>query len=70
MAATRTPPSTRNSPRGLDFLYDLHRLDAATSRARALAIIVASPDMIRVSCRTPHQMVLANALWRAWEAGG
>jgi hypothetical protein len=42
----------------------------ATSRARALAIIVASPDLIRVSCRTPHQMVLANALCRAWETGG
>lgn len=37
------------------------------SRARALAIIVASPDLIRVSCRTPPQMVLANALCRAWE---
>jgi hypothetical protein len=22
-----------------------------------------------VSCRTPHQMVLANALCRAWETG-
>ncbi len=54
----------------LDFLYDPHRLNVATSRARALAIIVASPDLIRVSCRTPDQMVLANALCRAWEAGG
>ena len=30
-----------------------------------MAIIVASPDLIRVSCRTPHQMTLANALCRA-----
>ncbi len=59
--------STDQAPRGLDFLYDPHRLNVATSRARALAIIVASPDLIRVSCRTPHQMVLANALCRAWE---
>jgi predicted RecB family nuclease len=44
-------------------------LHVATSRARALAIIVASPDLIRVSCRTPHQMVLGNALCRAWEIG-
>ena len=58
------------APRGLDFLYDPHRLNVATSRARALAIIVASPDLIRVSCRTPHQMVLANALCRAWETRG
>jgi hypothetical protein len=52
---------------GLDFLYDLHRLNAATLLAGALAIIVASPDLIRVSCRTPHQVLLANALCRAWE---
>lgn len=61
--------SADDAPRGLEFLYDKHRLDVATSRARAMAIIVASPDLIRVSCRTPHQMVLANALCRAWESG-
>ena len=48
--------SADEAPRGLEFLYDPHRLNVATSRARALAIIVASPDLIRVSCRTPHQM--------------
>jgi hypothetical protein len=32
-----------------------------------MAIIVASPDLIRVSCRTPHQMTLVNALCRAGE---
>ena len=62
--------SAAEAPRGLEFLYDLHRLNVATSRARALAIIVASPDLIRVFCRTPHHMVLANALCRAWETGG
>ena len=60
--------SADEAPRGLDFLYDVHRLNVATSRARAMAIIVASPDLIRVSCRTPHQMVLVNALCRAWES--
>jgi len=59
--------SADEAPRGLDFLYDGHRLNVATSRARAMAIIVASPDLIRVPCRTPHQMTLANALCRAWE---
>jgi len=29
-----------------------------------------SHDLIRVSCRTPHQMTLANALCRAWEERG
>ena len=61
--------SADEAPRGLEFLYDTHRLNVATSRARAMAIIVASPDLVRVSCRTPQQMVLANALCRAWESG-
>jgi len=60
--------SADEAPRGMEFLYDRHRLNVATSRARAMAIIVASPDLIRVSCRTPHQMTLVNALCRAWEA--
>jgi uncharacterized protein len=62
--------SADEAPRGMEFLYDGHRLNVATSRARALAIIVASPDLIRVSCRTPPQMVLANALCQAWETSG
>jgi superfamily I DNA and/or RNA helicase len=62
--------SADDAPRGLDFLYDRHRLNVATSRARAMAVIVASPDLIRVSCQTPHQMTLANALCRAWEERG
>ena len=62
--------SADDAPRGLEFLYDRHRLNVATSRARAMAVIVASPDLIRVSCQTPHQMTLANALCRAWEERG
>jgi uncharacterized protein len=61
--------SADDAPRGLEFLFDRHRLNVATSRAQALAIIVASPDLVRVFCGTPSQMVLANALCRAWEAG-
>ena len=59
--------SADDAPRGMEFLYDLHRLNVATSRARALAIIVASPDLVRVACQTPRQMHLANALCHAWE---
>ncbi len=61
--------SAEDAPRGMGFLYDLHRLNVATSRAKALAIIVASPDLVRVACQTPRQMHLANALCRAWESG-
>jgi predicted RecB family nuclease len=62
--------SADEAPRGLEFLYDPHRLNVATSRAKAMAIIVASPRLIQVSCQTPHQMTLVNALCRAWEASG
>jgi predicted RecB family nuclease len=61
--------SADEAPRGMEFLYDLHRLNVATSRAQALAIIVASPDLVRVSCQNPRQMHLANALCRAWHIG-
>jgi len=60
--------SAADAPRGIPFLYDLHRLNVATSRAQALAILVASPELIRVMCGTPRQMVLANALCEAWSA--
>jgi predicted RecB family nuclease len=59
--------SADDAPRGMEFLYDLHRLNVATSRARALAVIVASPDLVRVACQTPRQMLLTNALCRAWD---
>jgi uncharacterized protein len=62
--------SADEAPRGLEFLFDHRRLNVATSRAKALAIIVASPRLIQVSCRTPRQMLLVNALCRAWESAG
>jgi predicted RecB family nuclease len=62
--ATSTP---EEAPRGMEFLYSLNRLNVATSRARCAAIVVASPALVRVSCHTPRQMQLANALCRLVE---
>lgn len=56
--------SAEDAPRGMEFLYSLHRLNVATSRGRCLAVVVSSPELIRVRCRTPRQMQLANALAR------
>jgi uncharacterized protein len=53
-----------DAPRGLEFLYNLNRLNVATSRARCACILVASPRLFEVECRTPQQMRLANALCR------
>ena len=52
------------APRGMDFLYSRNRLNVATSRARCVAVVVASPDLLRVRARTPEQMRLANAFCR------
>ncbi len=52
------------APRGMEFLYSLHRLNVATSRARCVAAIVASPTLLTPDCRTPEQMRLANPFCR------
>jgi uncharacterized protein len=62
-----TTSSPADAPRGMEFLYSLNRLNVATSRARCLTVLVANPDLIRVACRTPRQMHLANALCRLLE---
>ena len=59
-----TTSSPELAPRGMDFLYSRHRLNVATSRARCVTIVVASPDLLRVQARTPEQMRLANAFCR------
>ena len=61
--------SQEEAPRGMEFLYSLNRLNVATSRARLIAIVVASPELLRVRCRTPRQVRLANALARLAELG-
>ena len=59
-----TTSSPELAPRGMDFLYSRNRLNVATSRARCVAVVVASPDLLRVRARTPAQMRLANAFCR------
>ena len=59
--------SSEEAPHGMEFLYSLNRLNVATSRAQGIALMVASPQLLRVRCRTPRQMRLANALARLIE---
>jgi superfamily I DNA and/or RNA helicase len=56
--------TAEDAPRGMEFLYDLRRLNVATSRARCLAILVSSAELVCVFCLTPRQIQLANALCR------
>ena len=55
------------APRGMEFLYSLHRLNVATSRACCVAAIVANPVLLAPDCRTPEQMRLANPFCRFLE---
>jgi uncharacterized protein len=64
--ATSTP---EDAPRGMEFLYSLNRLNVAISRARCVAMIVASPALFEVQCRTPRQIELVNAFCRYLETG-
>lgn len=57
-----TSSSAEDAPRGMEFLYSGNRLNVAVSRAQALCILVASPELARASCQTPRQIKLVNAL--------
>jgi predicted RecB family nuclease len=62
--------SGEDVPRGLDFLFSRNRLNVAVSRAQCLAVVVASPRLLDVRCRTVDQMRLANALCLLVERAG
>ncbi len=62
--ATSTP---KDAARGMEFLYSSNRLNVAISRARCIVVLVASPALFDVECKTPRQMMLANAFCRFLE---
>lgn len=51
-------------PRGVEFLFSRNRLNVAISRARALAVLVASPRLLDVTGQDADQMRMVNALCR------
>ena len=51
-------------PRNLEFLFSRNRLNVAVSRAQSLAVLVASPELLEIRCRTIEQMRMVNALCR------
>ncbi|MDO9271948.1 MAG: C-terminal helicase domain-containing protein [Rugosibacter sp.] len=57
-----TTSSGEEMPRNMEFLFDPHRLNVAISRAKILAILVASPKLLEIDCTTPEQMALVNTL--------
>jgi uncharacterized protein len=62
-----TSTSAEDAPRGVSFLYDLHRLNVAVSRAKALAVVVMSEELLDAAVRTPQQLRQVNAQCRLVE---
>lgn len=54
-------------PRYIEFLYSKNRLNVAISRARCLALLVASPALADIPCGTVEQMGLVNLMCAASE---
>ena len=65
-----TTSSPQEAPRGMEFLYSLNRLNVATSRGRAVVMVVGSPRLLEPECRDVRQMLLASALCRYAEMAG
>jgi uncharacterized protein len=61
--------SDEDLPRNIEFLYSRNRLNVAISRARCVAIILASPKLLEIPCQSVEQIRLVNTLCWAREYG-
>lgn len=52
------------SPRGIDFLFDKHRINVAISRAQALAVVVGNPALFCTEASNIDQIRKVNVLAR------
>ena len=60
--------SSEEMPRNVEFLFSKNRFNVAVSRARCLAVLVASPRLLDLRCSTIEQMALINLLCSFVEA--
>jgi predicted RecB family nuclease len=54
--------SAVDAPRGLDFVLSPNRINVALSRARALAVVVGSPQLLDAPVSSPQRLRAVNAL--------
>jgi superfamily I DNA and/or RNA helicase len=59
-----TASTVEDAPKGMYFLFNPNRLNVATSRAKSVCILVASPKLLEAACSTIDQMRWANSLCR------
>jgi uncharacterized protein len=64
-----TASSAEETPRGMDFLFSLNRINVAVSRAKGLALVFAAPRLREAKCETVEQMRLVNTLCALPEFG-
>ena len=57
-----TASSVEESPRGMEFLFSLNRINVAVSRAKGLALVFGAPRLREAKCETVEQMRLVNTL--------
>lgn len=57
-----TASSAEDSPRGMEFLFSLNRINVAVSRAKGLSLVFGSPRLREAKCETVDQMRLVNAV--------
>jgi predicted RecB family nuclease len=56
--------SPEDAPRGVGFVFDRQRFNVAISRARALAVMVGSPDLLDHRCSSVEDVRVANGVCR------
>ncbi len=54
--------SGADTPRGIQFAFDRHRVNVATSRAQCRVVLVHSPRLLEAECHTVEQMRLMNSV--------
>lgn len=57
-----TASSVEESPRGMEFLFSLNRINVAVSRAKGLGLVFGVPRLREAKCETVEQMRLVNTL--------
>jgi uncharacterized protein len=57
-----TASSAEETPRGMEFLFSLNRINVAVSRAKGLALVFGAPRLREAKCETVEQMRLVNTL--------
>ena len=64
-----TASSVEETPRGLDFLSSLNRINVAISRAKGLALVFGAPRLREVKCEISEQMRPVSMLCALSECG-